>query len=57
MDGRGLADFREIEFLENELLFPNSLYGVKVNVPDSKNSILFGINANIVNISEKDEEN
>jgi len=37
-------------------LFPNSLYGVKVNVPDSKNSILIGLNASIVNINDKNED-
>lgn len=38
------------------MLYPNALYGVKITIPDSKNSILFGINAHVCNEDEIEEE-
>ena len=52
IDGRGLTDFRETQFQQETLLFPNALYGVKVVIPDSKNSLMIGLNAKIINLKE-----
>jgi exosome complex RNA-binding protein Rrp42 (RNase PH superfamily) len=54
-DGRNLCDFRPVVFTENALLFPNALHGVKVSVPDSKSSLMIGINADIVETKMSDD--
>lgn len=56
IDGRTMSDFREVEIQHETMLFPNALYGVKVNIPDSKNSILIGLNASVVNLGAIQEE-
>jgi len=48
LDGRELCDIRPFIIEHNAMLFPNALYGLTLNVPDSRNSIMIGINANIV---------
>ena len=53
VDGRGLEEFREVEFKQEQLLFPNALYGVKVMIPDSKNSLLIALNTSIINLKEE----
>ena len=54
-DGRALCDTRESIVIAEEKLFPNALYGVKVDIPDSKSSFLIAINGDI-EISEGDEQ-
>lgn len=47
-DGRDLCDVRPFSIEQGSLLFPNALYSASISIPDSKTSILIGINANIV---------
>ena len=54
-DGRALSDTRESIMTKEEKLFPNALYGVKVDIPDSKTSFLIAINGDI-EIGEGEEE-
>lgn len=48
VDGRELCDIRSFSVDHNSMLFPNALYGLTLKVPDSRNSIMIGLNANIV---------
>lgn len=56
VDGRSLTELREFKIQKDFLLYPNALYGVKITIPDSKNTILFAVNANVCNEEEMEEE-
>ena len=54
-DGRNLCDFRPLSLVEDSLLFPNALYGVRISIPDSKTCLMLAINADIVETKFSEE--
>ena len=52
LDGRELHESRELIMCKDIALFPTALQGVKIEVPDSKTSLMIGLNAEIFLVSD-----